>query len=148
MNREAVRELIMNYGEFLEKEDYSETAVREIFAEDAEVKFAIGGTGTGISAIAVGHRKMMESFVSAHHNITNLVFDSEEDACAKIRFHMEVIHEFRPEIAAHTPGNLFIVNDRILAEARREGALWKLAKLQMKTVYKRMVSTAESTGEP
>lgn len=143
MNREILRELILNYGEFLENGDYSEEAVSRIFMEDAEVEFAIGGVKTGTSEIAKGHRKMMESFVSAHHNITNIVFDLEEDDFARIRFHMEVLHEFKPEIAAHTPGNLFLVNDRIFTEERREGALWKIAKLQMKTVYKRIASTAE-----
>lgn len=143
MNREILRDLVMDYGEFLEKEDYSEDAVRTLFAENAEVEFAIGGTGTGISAIAKGHQKMMESFVSAHHNITNIVFDTEEESCVKIRFHMEVFHEFKPEIAAHTPGNLFIVNDRICMEARKEETGWKITGLQMKTVYKRMTSTTE-----
>lgn len=143
MNREVLRELVLNYGEFLENRDYSEHAVRKLFAEDAEMEFAIGGTGTGILAIAKGHQKMMESFQSAHYNITNIVFDTEEDTFAKIRFHMEVLHEFKPEIAAHTPGNLFIVNDRIYMEAQREQAEWKITKLQMKTVYKRMTSTVE-----
>lgn len=143
MDREILRELVMDYGEFLENEDYSEDAVRRLFAEDAEVEFAVGGTGTGISAIGEGHRKMLESFDSAHHNITNIVFDTEEESFAKIRFHMEVLHEFKPEIAAHTPGNLFIVNDRICMQARKEEAGWKITGLQMKTVYKRMTSTVE-----
>lgn len=143
MNREILRELVMDYGEFLENDTYTEDAVRKLFAEDAEVEFAVGGTGTGISAIAEGHRKMMESFGSAHYNITNIVFDTEEESFAKIRFHMEVLHEFKPEIAAHTPGNLFIVNDRICMEARKEETGWKITGLQMKTVYKRMTSTVE-----
>lgn len=144
MNREIFRELVMNYGEFLDKEDYSEDAVKRLFTEDAEAEFAVGGAGIGISAIAKGHQKMMESFDSALYNITNIVFDEEEDTYAKIRFHMEVLHEFKPEIAAHTPGNLFIVNDKIYMETRKEETGWKIAKLQMKTVYKRMTSTAES----
>ena len=143
MNREILRELVVDYGEVLENEDYSEDAVRTLFAENAEVEFAIGGTGAGISAIAEGHRKMMESCNSAPHNITNIVFDTEEESCAKIRFHMEVIHEFKPEIAAHAPGNLFIVNDRICMETRKEETGWKITGLQMKTVYKRMTSAVE-----
>lgn len=143
MNREILRGLVMDYGEFLENEDYSEDAVRRLFAEDAEVEFAIGGTGIGISAIAKGHQKMMESFDSAHHNITNIVFDTEEELYAKIKFHMEVLHEFKPEIATRTPGNLFIVNDRICMETRKDETGWKIMRLQMRTVYKRMTSTVE-----
>lgn len=143
MNREMLRELVMNYGEFLDREDYSDEAVKRLFMEDAEAEFAVGGTGIGISAIAKGHQKMMESFDSVLYNITNVVFDEEEDTYAKIRFHMEVIHEFKPGIAAHTPGNLFIVNDRITMEVQKEKDTWKIGKLQMKTVYKRMASTVE-----
>ena len=59
MNQEILRGLVMDYGEFLENEDYSEDAVRRLFAEDAEVEFAMGGTGTGIFAIGVGHRNRL-----------------------------------------------------------------------------------------
>lgn len=143
MNREILRELVMNYGEFLEKEDYSEDAVKRLFTEKAEAEFAVGGTGVGISAIAKGHQKMMEAFDSALYNITNIVFDEEGEEHAKIRFHMEVLHELKPEAAAQAPGNLFIVNDRIYMETQKEGTGWKIAKLQMKTVYRRITSTAE-----
>lgn len=142
MNREIIRELILRYGEFLENNDYSETAAAEVFAEDASVSFATGDSGSGISEIAAGHRKMMEPFVCAHHNITNIVFE-EGEMNIKIRFHMEAIHKFKPEIAAHTPGNLFIVNDRICAEVKKDSGNWKISGLCMETVFKRMTSEAE-----
>ena len=143
MAYEALNQLVMEYGEFLEREDYSEIAVSAVFSSDAQVSFAVGGTGKGLAEIAKKHEEMMASFVGATHNITNVVVTQDNETSASIRFHMEVIHQFRPEIAKNTPGDLFIVNDRITAQAVQEAGTWKFSQLEMKTLYKRMVNSVE-----
>ena len=143
MAYDALNALVMAYGEFLEAEDYSEATAASVFSKDAEVLFAIGGAGKGLPEIAKKHQEMMASFVSATYNITNVVATQDSETSASIRFHMEVIHQFRPEIAKNTPGDLFIVNDRITAQAVQEEGAWKFSRLEMKTLYKYMVNSVE-----
>ena len=140
---DAVCELVMEYGEYLEAEDYSVEKTEALFTENAKMLFAMGGPGQGIHEIAEKHKGMSDPFVEVTHNISNVLVHKTGADSADIRFHMEVLHQFRPEIAEKTPGNLFIVNDRIHAKAVLTSAGWKFSEMEMHTVFKRMTNTAE-----
>ena len=143
MAYDAIHELVMEYGEYLENENYSEDCTKAVFTEDAEVAFAVGGPGKGIPAIAAGHTGMLTAFTGATHNITNVVIRKSSEDVAQVSFHLEVIHQFKPEIAANTPGDLFIVNDRVKAQAVNTADGWRFSQLEMNTVYKRMSRSVE-----
>ena len=143
MTTDTVYDLVTAYGEYLEEEDYSEEKTAELFTKDAGMLFAMGGPGEGITEIAAKHRGMTEPFVEVTHNITNVFVRQTSETSADIRFHLEVIHEFKPEIAKNLPGNLFIVNDRIKAAAIWMDGKWRFSEMEMKTVFKRMVHSAE-----
>lgn len=136
-------DLVMAYGEYLEEENYSEEKTASLFSENAKMLFAMGGPGQGISELSEKHRGMTEPFAEVTHNITNVFSRLTGDDFADIRFHMEVVHEFRPEIAEKLPGNLFIVNDRIKAKAVKTNSGWRFCEMEMNTVFKRMVQSAE-----
>lgn len=136
-------DLVMAYGEYLEEEDYSEENTASLFTEDAKMLFAMGGPGQGIAELSEKHRGMTEPFTAVTHNITNVFSRLTGENSAEVRFHMEVVHEFRPEIAEKLPGNLFIVNDRIRARAIKTDSGWRFCEMEMNTVFKRMVQSAQ-----
>ena len=140
---DAVYELVMAYGEYLEAEDYSVEKTEALFTENAKMLFAMGGPGQGIPEIAEKHKGMTGPFIEVTHNISNVVVRNTGTDCADICFHMEVLHQFRPEFAEKTPGNLFIVNDRIQAKAVLTSDGWKFSEMEMNTVFKRMANTIE-----
>lgn len=143
MALDALNALVLAYGEFLENGDYSEAAASAVFSEDARVTFAIGGIGTGLPEIAQKHQEMMAAFTGATHNITNVIISKDSESSASVSFHMEVIHQFKPEIAEKTPGDLFICNDRIKAGAVDGESGWRFLHLEMNTLYKRMAHSVE-----
>ena len=140
---DAVYNLVMEYGEYLEEEDYSVEKTQTLFTENAKMLFAMGGLGQGISEIAEKHKGMTGPFSEVMHNITNVLVRKAGTDSADICFHMEVLHKFRTEIAEKTPGNLFIVNDRIHAKAELTSVGWKFSEMEMHTAFKRITNTME-----
>ena len=143
MDKNDICELVVNYGEYLEEEVFTPETTGQIFTADAHVLFAVGGEGTGIPELIHKHHEMMGPFTAATHNITNVCVTMINDSTADIRFHLEVIHIFRPEIAEKLPGNLFIVNDRIHAQSSKTDAGWRFSELEMNTVFKRIAKSVE-----
>ena len=142
MDRRAYVEKILAYGELLESNDFNEAAVQAVFTEDGEAVLPHVGSAKGIRELAEKHTAMMSSFTGATHNITNVVLKELEGGAVEARWHMEVIHQFLPPIAEHTPGDLFICNDRVTAVLRKTEAGPKIERVAMDTVYKRFAVSA------
>lgn len=141
--KEELRELTVRFVEFLDECDYSEAAVRKIFTEDGSIEFPTGCKGIGIGGIINAHKETMKAFVSVNHNISNQLTEITDETHAMIYFHMHVTHEFTPEIAASTPGNLFIVNDRVIAEAKKMDGEWRFVNVKLNGLYKVIESSIE-----
>lgn len=142
MDKKRCEELIIAYGELLEGNAFDEERVAAIFAENAHAVLPHAGEATGIAELTVKHCEMMGPFTGAHHNITNIVIRPESETAAQVGWHMEVIHQFRPEIATNLPGDLFIVNDRVKAGIVEENGQYKIGELAMETVFKRFAVSA------
>ena len=142
MDKNRCAELVIAYGEVLENDVFTPETIASVFAENAEAVIPNAGPAKGIPELAGKHCEMMGPFTGAHHNITNIVITPVSDTEAKATWHMEVIHQFRPEIAQNLPGDLFIVNDRVTAGIVDTGAGYRISSLAMDTVFKRFTTSA------
>lgn len=142
MDKRKCEELVIAYGELLESNDFNPQTVGEVFAEDASAVLPHAGEGKGVIELVGKHCEMMGPFTGAHHNITNIVITPGSGSSAKATWHMEVIHQFRPEIVPDLPGDLFIVNDRVTAEITDAAGEYRIKSLVMDTVFKRFTTSA------
>lgn len=142
MDKRKCEELVIAYGELLESNNFDPETIAAVFAEDACAVLPHAGEGKGILELVGKHCEMMGPFTGAHHNITNIVITPESEKTAKATWHMEVIHQFRPEIVPELPGDLFIVNDRVSAQIVDTGDNYKISKLSMEGVFKRFTTSA------
>ena len=142
MDKKKCEELVIAYGELLESNDFTPETVSAVFADDAVSVLPHAGEASGIDELVGKHCEMMGPFTGAHHNITNIVITPVSDNAAKATWHMEVIHQFRPEIVPNLPGDLFIVNDRVTAEITCDGEAYRIKSLSMEGVFKRFTTSA------
>lgn len=141
MDKSKCEELVIAYGEVLENDVFTPETISSVFAADAEAVLPNAGSAKGISELVGKHCEMMGPFTGAHHNITNIVITQESDMTATATWHMEVIHQFKPEIAQKLPGDLFIVNDRVTAGIIAVEGEYKINSLRMDTVFKRFTAS-------
>ena len=142
MDKNRCAELVIAYGEVLENDVFTPETIASVFAEDAEAVLPNAGPAKGIIALVGKHCEMMGPFTGAHHNITNIVVTPISETESKATWHMEVIHQFKPEIAQNLPGELFIVNDRVTADIVDTESGYKIKTLTMDTVFKRFTISA------
>ena len=142
MDKKKCEELIIAYGEVLENDVFDPKTIGSVFAADGHAVLPNAGEANGIPELVGKHCQMMGPFTGAHHNITNIVITPVSETEAKAAWHMEVIHQFKPEIAAKLPGDLFIVNDRVTADIVGVNGEYKLSSLAMDTVFKRFTTSA------
>ena len=142
MDKNRCAELVIAYGEVLENDVFTPETIASVFAEDAEAVLPNAGPAKGIIALVGKHCEMMGPFTGAHHNITNIVVTPISETESKATWQMEVIHQFKPEIAQNLPGELFIVNDRVTADIVDTKSGYKIKTLTMDTVFKRFTTSA------
>ena len=142
MDKKKCEELVISYGELLESNCFTPETVAAVLADDAFAILPHAGEGKGIMELVGKHCEMMGPFTGATHNITNIVITPVGDNDVKATWHMEVVHQFRPEIAQNLPGDLFIVNDLVSADLAKQGDTWKISRLSMDTKFKYFISSA------
>ena len=142
MDKNRCAELVIAYGEVLENDVFTPETITSVFAEDAEAVLPNAGPAKGIIELVGKHCEMMGPFTGAHHNITNIGVTPISETESKATWHMEVIHQFKPEIAQNLPGELFIVNDRVTADIVDTESGYKIKTLTMDTVFKRFTTSA------
>lgn len=136
--KEEVRALLYKYTDFVDAKDYSEEAVKEIFTEDGMIRFSTGNTGEGFEGITKAHAEIMRIFVSTNHNVTNEMIELDGEFRAQAKCHAQIYHKFTPEMTEKVGRDLFIVNDRIQAEAVKTEYGWRIKKMELETVYTTM----------
>jgi hypothetical protein len=108
--------------------------VMELFAEDSECELGVLGSARGLGNIKAQYARLMQlTGVPGErmHALTNAVVEVALDGLTAAGEWAVQVHRVEPSTDSHRVGTLGYYNNSF----RREGAGWKITKLELKVVW-------------
>jgi len=140
MHTVAVTEVVNRYFATLDQKHFDATAMRQIFADDANIVRPNGAVTTGPKEIGDSHSHSLSRFRATQHLTSGFIITLKHDTSAEFRANLVALHlwaEGHGDPNANPNDNYFLAGGVITGHVLLGASGWRMTDIANQVIWRR-----------